>query len=140
MANDSAFFIIDSVEKRRAAAEFVARIASNPTMSVEVKPHRRSRSVAQNRLYWMWLHVLSEHTGYDEQELHLYFREQFLGYEPIIIREERVFTLKSTTELTVRQFTDYLNRIGRVAYFLEIALPYPDEADFALNNKGEHMN
>lgn len=88
----------------------------------------------------MWLHVLAEHTGYDEQELHLYFREQFLGYEPITILDERGFTLKSTTELTIRQFIEYLNRVARVAYYLEVALPYPDEADLALTNKGEPMN
>lgn len=133
------FFIIDSVERRAAAADFVSRITSSPLMSVEVKPHKRNRSLAQNRLYWMWLHVMSEYTGYDDQELHLTCREQFLGYEPITIRGERVFTLKSTTELTVRQMTDYLNRVARLAYYLEVTLPYPDEADFALTNKGDTM-
>lgn len=136
------FWVIDSIEKRSAAAGHVARLTASPLMAVEIKPHKRSRSVAQNRLYWMWVHVLSDYLGYDEQELHLLFRERFLGYEPVEIRGETVHTLKSTTELTVRQFTDYLNRVARLAYYLEVTLPYPDEAAYALgteNRKGEPM-
>ncbi|WP_442577838.1 hypothetical protein ACSBOB_20035 [Mesorhizobium sp. ASY16-5R] len=126
------YFIIDTIERRKAAAAYVARLPSSPLLGVEVKPHRRSRTVEQNRLYWMWVHVVADYTGYDEQELHLLLRERFLGYEPIEIHGKTVHTLKSTTELTVRQFTEYLNRLGRLAYYLDIVLPYPDGADFAL--------
>jgi hypothetical protein len=135
------FWTIDSAEKRATAAEYVSRLTSSPLMDVEVKPHRRSRSIAQNRLYWMWLHTVADYAGYDEQELHLLLRERFLGYEPVEIKGKTVHTLKSTTELTIRQFTDYLNRLARLAYYLEISLPYPDGADFALgkNNKGDSM-
>ena len=132
---------IDSIEKRSAATDYVARISASPVMAVEVKPHKRSRSAAQDRLYWMWEHVLADYIGYDEQELHLMFRERWLGYEPVIIRGVPVHTFKSTTELTVRQFTDYLNRVARLAYYLNVVLPQPDETDLAMgyNNKGESM-
>lgn len=129
------FWVIDTPEKRRAAADCVARLSSSPTMAVEIKPYRRSRSVEQNRLYWMWLHAIADYTGHDDEELHLIFREALLGYEPIEIRGERVHTLKSTTELTVRQFTEYLNRVARAACHLNIVLPYPETADFALGTK-----
>lgn len=83
----------------------------------------------------MWLHVMAQDTGYDDMELHLMFRERFLGYEVVSVRGENVMALRSTTELTVRQMTDYLNLVSKVAVFLDIVLPYPDDYRYAMEEK-----
>jgi hypothetical protein len=128
-------FRISNIEKKKAALDYLSRLPFIPEMTVEIKPYKRNRSLAQNRLYWMWMHEMAGYTGYDEQELHLLFRERWLGYEPVEIKGRTVHTLKSTTELTVQQFTDYLNRVSRLAYYLDVILPYPDDADLALGIK-----
>ncbi len=127
------FFILENEERIRAAQEFLAAIPlTNPPYCLEIRPYKRVRSAAQNRLYWMWVHIIADDLGYDEMELHLEFRESFLGYESINVKGEKVFTLRSTTELTVRQMTDYLDRVAKVAVFLNIILPYPDGYGYAM--------
>ena len=130
------FFILENEERIRAAQEFLAALPlTSPPYCFEIKPYKRVRSAAQNRLYWMWLHVMAQDTGYDDMELHLLFRETFLGYEVVSVRGENVMALRSTTELTVRQMTDYLNLVSRVAIFLDIILPYPDDYGYAMGER-----
>lgn len=126
------FFIIDSEARRSAALKYLSEMPLSRSTSVEIKDYHRNRTKSQNRLYWMWVHIIAPFCGYDEEELHLILREQFLGYEVITIRGQQVLTLKSTTELSTKQMTAYLDLVGRLAYFLDIALPYPDDADYAM--------
>lgn len=39
----------------------------------------KARSLAQNRLYWLWLNELERQTGQDDDELHIYFKRLFLA-------------------------------------------------------------
>lgn len=128
--------ILENEERAEAAYKLIKSfIGQTPPYCLEIKPYKRVRSAAQNRLYWMWLHVMAQDTGYDDMELHLHFRETFLGYEVVNVRGENVMALRSTTELTVRQMTDYLNLVSRVAVFLDIVLPYPDDYGYAMGQK-----
>ncbi|WP_322884146.1 hypothetical protein U8C35_06345 [Sinorhizobium medicae] len=127
-----AFFIIDSVEKRKAAANYVARIASKPLMSVEIKPYKKNRSQAQNRLYRMWLGIIAETTGEDDDDLHEQLKARILGFESKIILGEAVRMPKSTTKITVDEFSHYLNAVEHLATELNITLPMPDDAAYAL--------
>lgn len=96
----------------------------------ELISDKRLRSIEQNRFYWALLHVISEEIGYTSQELHEYGKYKLIArpafaeigndlpdyhihsftnwYNPIL---ESILMQKvsSTTSLTAKEFTNYLN-------------------------------
>lgn len=96
---------------------------------VEVKKWKKDRSKAQNRLYWMWMTIISDHTGYIKEELHTTFRDKYLGYEiKKTVRNKEIKYLRSTTDLDTKEFTDYLNVIELFTNTeIEINLPHPED-------------
>lgn len=77
---------------------------------VEIRPHKKRRSVNQNARYWAILGHIAEQTGHSPDELHDYFKHQFLG-TPIEIFGEPIVRRPSTTALSVSGFEDYMTRI-----------------------------
>ncbi len=100
----------------------------------EIKPDKLSRSVKQNNLYWMWLGEIEKETGQPKDEffaggkwndgLHRQFRKAFLPKEFYTDGSQRV---RSTTDLSVKEFTDYLERIDMEMAQMGIVLPHPDD-------------
>lgn len=109
----------------------------------------KARSLAQNRLYWGWLHEIEQQTG---QDLHLYFKRYFLS--AIYARDDGEFAQMaesirrckglisdeyyedmamtvikniSTTKANTKQFAEYLNKIEVWAYGQGVALPVPED-------------
>lgn len=125
-------FILDSEERRRAAIAYIAALPLSPLPSIEIKPYKRIRSTAQNRLYWMWLNTIGDWCGYEPESLHIDLRERLLGYQEIVVHGEKAHALISTTELNVHQMTHYLNAIVQLANWLEIPLVYPDDYGYCM--------
>lgn len=131
------FFIISSEERRAAAADFVSRIRKSPLMSVEIKPYKRNRSEAQNRLMWMWYHIISMDTGQIAEDLHEEMKVRVLGVEEKEVlgpygKMVRLIVPKSSTKLSTQEMTDFLRAIEALAAELEIILPRPDDYKFAM--------
>ena len=88
---------------------------------VEIKQHKAKRSLAQNRLYWKWLGEIRDHvmecTGkqYATDDLHDLFRDMFLPKKVTEFRDRVLSRPKSTTELTVAEFSEYLDKIDHYA-------------------------
>lgn len=110
------------------------------------------RTVAANRLYWMWLTdcertTVNEYAGHDQDWWHVMFKKKFLmriyerdsqEYAELLqsVRKvkaagledeaqriyDHVATETSTTRATVSQFREYLNRIERTCQGLGIWL------------------
>ncbi len=109
------------------------RSADGELVEVILRPFKDTRSARSNRLYWMWLGIIGEDTGYHKDELHEFFKDEFL--EPKVIRleddaggaiERKIHP--STTRLTTKEFTDYLARIREFAlHRLNIVLPEPED-------------
>jgi hypothetical protein len=102
---------------------------------ITVQLIREKRSIKQNRLYRLWLNVIADDTGTEEDYLHDLFAELFLpkvkrriiGVATVNNLEEKPI---STTLLNTKEFTDYLEKIRRWA--IEnvdeaIILPNPDD-------------
>ena len=129
----------------------------NKPLVVEIKPECPSRSKAQNRLYWKWLHEIHRKTGNDEDQLHYEFKKKFLI--GILKRDDKdyadmclaISALKqseseqfeaiangviretSTTRMDTKQFTEYLNLIEAFALkTFGLVLPVPDNLKYAL--------
>lgn len=91
-------------------------------IQLEIKKKRKIRSLSQNSLYWVWLGIISDSTGYYTEELHSSFKAMFLTD-----RTQKIPLVRSTTALNSAQFTQYLDKIDNQARDLGITLPSPDD-------------
>lgn len=94
---------------------------------------RQGRSGQQNRYYWgVVIELLSEHTGFDREEMHEVLKHKFLRKTVWIhkkdgVEEQSVIT-KTTTSLTTKMFEEYLSQIRQWASAdLGLFLPEPNE-------------
>lgn len=73
---------------------------------ITVERVEEQRTSAQNKFYWELLNDIADQTGNDAEDLHEHFRARFL--------QDHTRTparIMSTTELDVRQFVTYLDKI-----------------------------
>jgi hypothetical protein len=116
-----------------APAAFVGamRDMKRGRVSIRVAIDRGGRSQAANRYYWgIVLRSISEHTGFEVDELHEYFKQAYNPRQVRIGPDETVVG-GSTRSMNTQQFHDYVERIRRFAATeLGISLPdpYPQEA------------
>lgn len=116
----------------------------------------KARSLAQNRLYWGWLHELKQQTGQDSDDLHIEFKRRFLAR--IYARDDGEFAemanaikackgvisdehyeqmatgvIKriSTTTANTKQFSEYLGEIEVWAYSQGLTVTIPQELEWA---------
>lgn len=76
---------------------------------------RDTRSSQANRYYFgAVLRAISEHTGYEVDELHAYFKKRFNPRHIELGGDEDVVG-GSTRKLNTQQFTEYVERIRRFA-------------------------
>jgi hypothetical protein len=98
---------------------------------IKVSKIKKKRSFDQNSLYFLYLGCISQETGNDKDQLHEYFKQKYLGYNHYNLLNEHVIKTKSTTELTTKQFTEYIEKIVIFAsQELNIILPNPSDLQF----------
>jgi len=92
---------------------------------VEIRELGSERTSQQNRYAWGIIYkLISDHTGYTPEEVHQVFKERFLTYS----KDGFKFT-KSTTELTTKEFGEYLDKVIFYAQSeLGIIIPEADVA------------
>lgn len=131
---------------------YTQAINDGKPLRVVIDQKQDDRSTAQNRLYWMWLGQIERKNGTDKDELHYEFKKKFLIY--IYRRDDQQFAemchaiakvkqsepdeyetigkqvirLCSTTKLSVKQMTEYLNYVHDFAVTqLNVFLTVPDD-------------
>lgn len=83
--------------------------------------------MSQNKLYWGWhLAILADYTGYTAEELHQVFRMRHLRRELVMPGGQVAESTRSTTELTIEEFSDYLRKIERDGAEMGCAIPDPE--------------
>jgi len=114
---------------------YTQAINEGKPLVVRIDQKQDDRSTAQNRLMWMWLGQIEKKTGQDKDSLHYEFKKRFLIYiyrrddqefaetcnaiamlkqnecEEYRVIAEQVIRLCSTTKLSVKQMTEYLNYV-----------------------------
>jgi hypothetical protein len=59
------------------------------TYLIELKVNRNNRSIPQNKFYWgVVIDILSNHTGFEPEEVHEVLRAKFLKYKTVVFEEE----------------------------------------------------
>ena len=149
--------VIKSFEEVGRAIAYMHRhhadaMSDGKPLRVVIDQKQDDRSTAQNRLMWMWLGQIEKKTGQDKDSLHYEFKKRFLIYiyrrddqefaetcnaiamlkqnecEEYRVIAEQVIRLCSTTKLSVKQMTEYLNYVHDFAVTqLGVHLTVPDD-------------
>ena len=103
---------------------------------VKVSP-RKVRSLSQNAYYWAVVCGMVKDglrdAGYDavmtDEDAHEVMKHLFLKKEIVNKNtDERIPSVRSTTELTTFEFSEYIEQIiSWAAQYLNIVIPYPNE-------------
>ena len=101
----------------------------NGSYTVQIVGKRRCRTVAQNRLMWLWFACLEEETGQTANDIHDYYCDKFLRHEVSNPDTGEIMCVAGHTScLSVERFTRFLNEVqADAATELGITLPTPDE-------------
>lgn len=94
------------------------------TFSKEKKP----RSNQESRYYWgVIVAIISEETGYTDEEVHEFLKTKFLKKEMLIGRDHLAIGV-STATLTTEEFEKYCSEIRQWSSLeLSLYLPLPNE-------------
>lgn len=79
-----------------------------------VRERQSKRSIDQNARYWKLITEFGAYLGYDKDEMHDLCRFKFLR-DRVIVGDEPMPRLKSTTRLTTAEMVDYQEAIERWA-------------------------
>ena len=131
---DKQTFVIRSKAIRHSAAQAVFDITSDPLMQVVISEYKAGRSIAQNRMLWLWYgeirNHLAETTGeqYSNEDLHEFFKDKFLDRRAMVINGDPRVIHGSTSQLNVSDMSEYLNRLDiYCADDLSFQLSHPDD-------------
>ena len=79
--------------------------------SVNITPHKSTRSLSQNEYYWRFLTELADYFGLkSKDEMHEGLLYKLLSEEKQI-KNLKVMTIGSTTKLNVKEFNEYLEKV-----------------------------
>jgi hypothetical protein len=94
----------------------------------EKKEKERTRTEQQNKYYHKLLDIIADYTGSDHRELHEELKHQFLAY-PYVRGDKEYWMVKSTTQLTSKNFGEYLEKVFNWAV-TEHDLVLPSSSDY----------
>ena len=122
---------INTPKDKEAVKSVIDKLPESVRYDVTIKRHRERRSLDQNCLYFLWLACIADETGHSKDDLHEYFKQQFLGFEQRAVLNKRVYLNPSTATLNMKQFSEYLDNIQVFANSeLGILLPNPQDLEF----------
>jgi len=129
------FFIITDEWRRRNCCEAVSSITEYGKYSVEIKPYKKNRSKAQNRLMWQMYNAIDIQTSTPADEIHEQMKVSVLGVDKRIVSGQPLIIPKSTTNLNTKEMTHFLQAIEALAKDLGVRLPTNDEYNYAMGVK-----
>lgn len=106
-------------------------LSHNEDKWVRIQKPTDNRTNQQNNYYWLYLGIIAAETGNIEEELHEFFKKQFLPRKFAVIKgkgsDHEVEMIKSTTKLSKIEFGDYLDKICAMT---DVPLPDPELAGY----------
>lgn len=90
-------------------------------VELTVRKRQTLRSTQSNRYYWgVVIPIIADAIGYEKDECHQALKIKFLGEKD----DEDLIRVKSTSKLSVDEFTQYVNQTVRwAAAFLGVFIP-----------------
>lgn len=102
---------------------------SGKRIEIRIEKLKSKRSLQQNRLWWLYMGILSKELGYTKDEIHEICKFKFLKLEKVDEATGEVFPyLGSTAKLNKSDFSDLVSELIRWASeTFNIILPLPGE-------------
>lgn len=135
------YFILskDNPQVTENAIKHIRGLPLHKRVLVDVKEYRKNRTNAQNRLMWKWYGILSDHTGYEPEELHEMMKARVLGFESVTVpaamnrgNEVTYQRPRSSTTLNTKEMTDFMVAIEQLAQELGCTLVYPEDYSYMM--------
>ena len=116
------------------SSEYMKYMKSCKTWEYEIKEYKRTRSSDQNRYYWSLLWIVADEIWTDANDVHEKMRMKFLYVNE---SGKQLAYCKSTSKLTTKEFSDYIENIRLFMADFNIILPNANEFDSNFNAKNE---
>lgn len=125
-------FTVHNSDTRSAVTAYLSKLPDGKTYDVTITPHRRNRTIPQNRLYWLHIACLSDETGSDRDEVHNELKRLYLPSESVTgLYGETIVRPVSTSKLDTAQFSAYIEKVVDFSSStLGIVLPMPGDLAF----------
>lgn len=97
----------------------------NGMVEVTVKTYVSKRTHSQNSLFWFWVRIIADHTGYNPVQIKSILQYKFLFmYEFCNVTGELLPRIRNTSELSKKEFTEFMDNINLWASeYLKLELP-----------------
>lgn len=133
-------FVIRNPEIQNNCIAMLKTLEPYKAWDVTIGEHKTKRSGQQNRLYWSWMNIIGKDSGLSKDDMHATFSIRLLGPELFVVDGKQYIRAKSTTSLSTKEFTDYLDKIHATAMNLDIRLPMPEFFGLELQAKNEPIS
>jgi len=116
------------IRDRKGFIIYIRQFAGKDVI-IDVKRKKTNRSLQQNAFFHSWINLLSEHTGYDFEEMKEIVKFKFLKTEKINENTGEVLTfIKHTSKLNKEDFAEFCNNVQKWCNEeFNIRLPLPNE-------------
>lgn len=113
----------------------IKAMAQDTDLTVEVRQYKKTRSLNQNALYWIWLKKISEslipHDGKCDPDIwHEYFKLQFCPVKVVRIPQGNPINKRSTSILDKGEMQYYMNLIYQWSVNSGLLLPVPENSEY----------
>lgn len=105
-------------------------LRDHPEANYRIERMMPTRTLNQNRYYWLYLGVIERETGNSARDLHEYFKRTHLKPRFIQVMGKEMRIPSSTSELSKLEMSEYLDKICAET---NIPLPDPTMAGFITN-------
>lgn len=116
------------------AVEEHLRYEVNGKVEIIIRKPQDKRSIPQNNYYWgVIVKMISEEMGENQKEVHKMLKFEFLSIVAEIPTGKEYLFIRSTTDLTVSEWEDYMTKCRQWASEnLNMFIPKPNEYDYNL--------
>lgn len=125
---DSYIYILRSWALVQVVGKLLVELYSTSksiTWEVIIRPLKSKRTQQQNKYYWVIMGLIGDYLGYTKDEVHEFFKEEFLEAEESIVMDKSVKVYPSTTKLNTQEFYEYIELISRFMAEQGFAVPPP---------------
>lgn len=98
-------------------------------IEIKIQKLKSTRSIQQNRLWWMYVTIIAKELGYDKNEMHEICKYKFLKKEKLDENTGEIFEyVGSTAKLSRIDFVELIDGLIQwSAEVFSIVLPSPNE-------------
>jgi len=79
---------------------------------IKITERNNNRTADQNSLFWKWIEIISNHTGYTKEETKELISYKFLSRERVDAEGYQEAYIKGTSTLTKQEFSDLMNHVS----------------------------